>query len=96
MLAISEDKTLLPFAFIVEDENFPGLFVMSIAVNYTNSEKAVELALWASKIRLTALMEPFYIAQNGVTHSGENAYKYWDIDVQLPIDLVEPISEELH
>lgn len=96
ILAISETKELLPFVFVINDSDYEHHLLMSLAVDYPHSDKAVEIALWCGKIRSTALTEAFYIAKIGTTYTGDDAYKYYDIETQLPLEEFEPHSDLLN
>jgi hypothetical protein len=97
ILVISEDKTVLPFAYLIIDENnYRGYMLLSLAVDYPYSEKAVELALIANLVRPVALSEQFFIAQSGTTYIGKDAHKQFQIETELPLEDIEPLSDVRH
>lgn len=96
ILAISEDKTTLPFALVIHDkENYKEYLLLSLATDYPNCEYAVEVALWANKILPTVLSEPFFISSDGTTYTGNDARSQWNLET-LPLDKMESPSKSFH
>lgn len=97
ILAISEDKTTLPFALVIYDEeNFPDYFLLSVATDYNNCDVAIEVALWANKIKRSVLSDPFFISQTGNTYTGDEALSQYNLEVELPLDKLKPLTNSLH
>lgn len=97
ILVVSEDKATLPFAFLISDEiRHPGKILLSLAVNYPFSEKAVALALGANAVKPIMIADNFFIGQNGTTYIGEDASKYFELETYLPIDEIIPDSKNVH
>jgi hypothetical protein len=96
VLAISDNKDKLPFAFVINDDEYKFHLLLSIAIDYPNAEKAVELALYTNKIKPAAITESFYISQNGTTYTGDEAYKYWSIDLNYSLNEIDPESNTQH
>ena len=97
ILVISEDKSVMPFAYLISDEvNYPGKLLISFAIDFPFSEKAAYVALCANRVKPVVISEQFYIAQNGTTYIGKDASKYFEIDVELPLDQLQPESSHLH
>jgi hypothetical protein len=96
ILAISEDKASLPFAFLINDKNYPNSLLLSIAVDYPNSITVVDLTLISSSISNILLSEAFYISpSDGKTYFGDNAYSRWDLEM-LDLNGITPESKQLH
>jgi hypothetical protein len=96
ILVISEDKAVLPFAYIIVDPGYKNTFLLSLAVDYPNSINVAQLILSVSKYYNLALSEPFFINPNdGITYFNDDAYKQWDLQ-SINLDKIEPASQELH
>lgn len=95
VLVVSEDKAVLPFAFLIKDSNYPDFLLLSLAVDFPFCEKAVSLALQCNNIRKVTLTEQFYISQDGVTYLGDDALKYHQLET-VPLEKIETISNTLH
>lgn len=96
VLVISESKEVLPFAYLVHDPDHPKVFLLSLAVDYPYTEKAVEVSLLANHIRPVIISDAFFIAQTGTTHVGDEAQYYHEMEVDLPIADVFPLSDTKH
>lgn len=96
ILAVSEDKAVLPFIQIVCDSNYPDHLLLSVAADYPYSERAIEVALWCSQIRSTALTEPFFISANGSTYTGQDAYNQFELEQVYPLDKMIPLTDSRH
>lgn len=96
MLSISEDKSMLPFICVIHDDKYPNNLLLSIALDYPNAEKAVEIALYASKIKSTALTEPFFFSGNGSTYVGDEAHDQFQLEVMVPLEDLQPPTDSLH
>lgn len=95
VLVLSEDKSLLPFAYVLCDVAYPGFILVSFAVDYPFSSKAAQIVLDINKLLPTLIMEDFYIAKNGTTFWGEEALKMYEIDSVVDLEEIEPVNEEL-
>lgn len=96
ILAISEDKIQLPFAFLILDPAHPKELLLSLAVDYPTSVNAVSIALTAGKRGQVSLTQPFYISMtNGDTYLGTEALDRWDME-SINMELVEPLNKERH
>lgn len=96
VLVVSEDKAVLPFAYIINDKTHPNHLLLSIAVDYPYSERCVELALLVNSVKPVALTEQFFIAQNGTTYLGSDADKYYSLESDYPINDIQPFSKTEH
>lgn len=96
ILVISEDKAVLPFAYLIVDEHYPENILLSTAVDYPHLNKAIDVALSVNSIKKIALTEQFFIAQNGSTYFGNDAYKYHEIESQISLEELEPFSDISH
>lgn len=96
ILTISEHKDVLPFMQVICDSNYPNLFLLSIALDYPDSERAVEVALWANSIKSTALTEAFFTSLNGSIYSGEEAHRQFELEKVYPLDKIKLPSKIKH
>ena len=96
ILAISDTKDSPPFAFVIIDDEYKHHILLSLAVDYPYPDKAAEVALWCSKVKATALTDSFYVAKNGITYVGNDAHKYYELDVDVPLEAIDPISKTQH
>lgn len=97
ILVISEDKSVMPFAYIMSDEvNYPGILLLSLAIDFPFSEKAVDLALKANRVLPVAISDKFFVSQMGTTYIGDDADKYYEIETQLPLQEIDPASPNVH
>lgn len=96
ILTIAEDKAVLPFIQVICDENYPNHFLLSVAVDYPDSERAVEVALWANSIKSTVLTEAFFISANGSTYTGLEAHNQFELEQVYPLDKMLPLTDSLH
>lgn len=97
VLVVSEDKSVMPFAYIIADElNYPDTLLLSVAVDFPFAEKVVHVALCANRIQKVALTDQFFIGQNGVTYMGEEADKYYEIETECPLEEIEPLCSNVH
>ena len=75
VLAVAEDKSSGPFAFLVYDKNKPGQLLLSLAIDYFNTFAVTEFVLTASKTQTIELSDVFYISPlDGQTLFNEDAY----------------------
>lgn len=96
ILVVSEDKAVLPFAYIINDINYKDTLLISLAVDYPNSLKVADVVLTISKLINVEISEPFFInPSDGVTYFNEDAYEQWDLQ-SINLDKIDPISQELH
>jgi hypothetical protein len=96
ILVISEDKSILPFCFVIVDPEFPNHFLVSLAVDYPNSIQAAEIIVKASALSNIALTEPFYISVNsGKTYMDDEAYSQWDLDT-IDLNSLAPLSPSVN
>lgn len=92
ILVVSEDKAVLPFAYLIIDENYPGKLLLSVAVDYPTSLNVAEIALISNNILPVMLSDVFYISStNGNTYFNEDAYNRWDGET-IDLNLLTPIS----
>lgn len=96
VLMVSEDKALLPFMSVISDDRFPASLIMSIAVDYPKSSSCCQIVLNLNKFVDIRLTEEFYVAKNGNTYFGEEAHKFYDYDIQAPLEELEPTCEFRH
>lgn len=96
VLAISEDKSTLPHAFVLTDESIPNTILLSFAIDYPRSSEAAAIALELRKITHVSLVEDFYIAKNGITHWGDDAAKYYTFETQIDLATIDPENKNLN
>lgn len=97
ILVLSEDKSVLPFAYLIHDPIAnPNFLLLSLAVDYPHSERAVEVALIANTVLRVALTENFFVSQTGNTYIGQEAFKHYEIECELPLQDIEPSSKTQH
>lgn len=96
ILAVAEDKQSAPYAYVLTDEKIPNTILVSFAVDYPNASDAAQIVLDLRKISAVAMVEDFYLAKNGQKYWGEEAFKYYTFDTQLPLEELQPRSEERH
>lgn len=95
ILVVAEDKSVLPFLYIISDNTASNALLLSIAVDYPNAVFVADVVLKCSPIAKLALSEAFYIDAEGKTHFGPEAYVKWDLD-NVEFTKVKPISEKIH
>ncbi len=97
VLVIAEDKSVLPFAYLIASEpGHPGQLLLSVAIDYSSSDKVANIALVANKVMPVVISESFYVSKMGVTHMGEEAERYFDMDTFLPLEELDPESKAYH
>lgn len=97
ILVISEDKAVLPFAYLIHDkETHPHFLLISLAIDYPNTYNVAEITLLSNSVKRVALGEQFFISKDGTTYLGEDAHKYYSIETQLSIEDLEPTSKVHH
>lgn len=97
ILVVSEDKASLPFAYLIgENPSHPNHLLISIAVDYTYSERVTDVALLANSVKTVALTEQFFISNLGITYIGVEAHKYYQIETELPIEDINPPTDTLN
>ncbi len=96
VLVISEDKSVLPFAYIIVDKSHPASLLLSLAINYPTTINVAEVILVAQTIFPISLADPFYIAaSDGKTYLNEDAYDMWGKE-SVDLSSIMPLSEERH
>lgn len=96
ILVISEDKSVLPFAYIINDYNYPDFLLLSLSIDYPNPIPVADITLIANKVKEVVLSEVFYISpSDGKTYFHDEAYERFELD-NLPLEDLEPISSEKH
>jgi hypothetical protein len=96
ILVISEEKSVLPFAYLIADERYPNAILISLAVDYPQSINVAEIICLTSTIYRITLTEPFYICtSDGKTYFDEEAYTKWELDT-IPLDKIEPLNKNVH
>jgi hypothetical protein len=97
ILVVAEDKNSLPFAYvIIEDQNYPNIFLLSLDVSYLQMVKAINFTLLLNKIKEVKLVDGFFIAQTGITYIGDDAEKYRQLEFEIPLQEIDPESDTLH
>ena len=97
ILVISEDKSVMPFAYLISDEiNYPGKLLLSLATDFPFCDKAVHVALCANRVRETVLSDQFFISNSGITYLGEEADRYHQLEIDLPLDQIMPLTNTKH
>lgn len=95
ILMVSDSNLEAPFAFVVSGSKDEPL-LLSVSVDYPRNDHIVEVAITCAQIKNTVPAESFYFSKTGATHVGDDAFKYHHMDVELPIELLEPVSELKH
>lgn len=97
ILVVSEDKADLPFAYVIMDEEgYPGIALISYAVNFPYPVKVANFALEINGLMPVAIAESFFIAQTGNTYWGEEAEKVFEMENLIPLEEIDPLSKDLH
>lgn len=93
ILVVSEDKTEMPFGYLIADENYKNTLLLCLAIDYANPLKVADLALQANKVLPVEVSEGFYInPMNGTTYFDEDAYYQYNLQ-SLDLNAMEPISD---
>lgn len=95
ILVISEEKQVLPFAYLIIDPNYKGIVILSLAVDYTDCNKTAELMIITSQVLKISLGKSFYISKEGSTYFNEEAYQQWTLDNEFDLNKIEPINQVL-
>lgn len=96
-LSICQDKKSLQFLQVIEDSQFPGKFLFSIAVDYVHSASMAEIVIAATSIQKVQLIDQFYIDPYGKMTFGEEAWLTYQMFNELPnIADLNPISITRH
>lgn len=95
ILVVSEDKTQLPFAYIVYDNRYPNTLLLSLSLDYFNIHSVSDVVIATSQIYEVNSSESFYISKDGTTHFSEDAYYYFDLENNKLKDLT-PISNAIN
>lgn len=96
ILVISEDKSSLPFLFVIVDPNYPTHLILSVAIDYPASTLVLDIAALCSKLGRIAVSHNFYISPySGATHLDDDAYRQWDLDT-IDLEKLESPSKELN
>lgn len=96
IIVVSLDKTELPFAYIIEDFNYPNCLLVSFAVDFPICDIAAQLVLDINKIKKVLVSENFYISNTGITFWGDEAFERFNIDNFIDLESLEAVSEELN
>lgn len=96
ILVVSEDKSVLPFAYVIVEKAHPDHLLLSLAIDYPFPDRVVDLALIVNNIKTVALADGFFVAQTGNTYLGEEAHHYYQIETEVPIKDIDPSSGTLH
>jgi len=95
ILVVAEDKTVLPFAYLIIDEHYPDEVLLSLSINYSNSINVAQCIINISNMYKVLLSDVFYISSDGRTYFNEEAYDRWDIDL-INLDKIEPLNKHVH
>lgn len=96
IIAVSLDKADLPFAHIIEDNNYPDCLLVSFDVAFPICDIAAQLVLEVNDIKKVVLTENFYFSQTGDILWGEEALERFSIDTNVDLEQLDAISEELN
>ena|SRR6185295_8253436 len=96
IIIVSMSKDELPFAYIIEDENYPNKLLIAFAVNFPIANIAGSLVLEVNKIKEVLITENFYISNGGMTYWGEEAVDKFHIDNIIDLESLEAASEQLN
>jgi hypothetical protein len=93
VLVLSQDKTLLPFAYIIVDEAFPHHLLISFNIEFPLATEAAEIVLKVNDIQRVKMVEEFFISSNGSTMWGDQARDHFDLESSDILEQIEPISD---
>lgn len=93
ILAISEDKAELPFAFLIKESK--DVLLLSFALN-SHPSVVANFTLLSNNVKPVFIAENFYISQSGHTHFGEEADKMFAVDNLIDLEDLDAISEVLN
>lgn len=94
LLAVSEDKTTAPYAFIISEK--PGHLYLSFRIDYPFITNCVQMALDIAKLSKVTQAEGFFISKLGQIHFGDDAMKYYEFEMYAPLEDIDPECKSLH
>lgn len=92
VLAVAIDNEALPFAFIIHDELYNDNILLSLTIHPTDPLIIADITQIVCEYNML-LNESFYIDTQGETHFGDNAFIRQQMDAQLDLLNMKPISE---
>lgn len=90
ILAVSEDKAVLPFAFLIKESK--DILLLSFALD-SHPSVVANFTLLSNSVKPVFIAENFYISQSGSTYFGEEADKMFAIDNLIDLEGLTAISE---
>lgn len=97
ILIVSNDKSELPFAYLInDDENHPDEVLISFSVDFCNAASVAQFVLEINENSDVLVTESFYISKSGMTHWGEEAFKMFTIDNVIDLEGLAAISEVIN
>lgn len=94
IIAISEEKDMAPFAYVLFDDSYPDNLLISLAVDYPIASTVAKLVLLVNKTSPLLVADNFYINQMGQTLWNEEADYAFELDM-IDLDQCEPITDIL-
>lgn len=96
ILAISEDKSSLPFAFLIIEDEYKDLILLSISLT-ADPVLSADIALQASLFNEIMLIEAFYVSEvDGMTYFGNEATRQYNLENEIDLMQIESPSSQFH
>lgn len=96
ILVVAEDKSVLPFLYVLVDPHYKNTLLLSFAIDFPFPSRACVIGLELSNICNIAVAEDFYISKSGSTFWGDEANKILQFDTQLPLEELDMSKSVKH